>query len=586
MRNLNYLKLFIGLMLAMTATTFTSCVDDNDDTEAPFLEVTPANLAFDTNGNPVEGSQAAFEISTNRHWTATVKDDKSWVTLSKTEGDGSATVQVSIPENINDQASVVIQISNKVGPLMSETITIKSGNVTPTTVIYHESMGTTAVASPYPYVDAYTGWDKSGTGSAEITYSGQKSSIRSSGLANTGAYEGASGPNVLFFGTSPSDFQINKIAITSEQTNLKLTFGASYSFKADGATDYDNTFDPSKFTVSLSSDGIVWVPITYTKNSGDAASPYWVLATADFTLKQPATSLYVKFTALASSAFRLDDITLTTGTGGQQVDFAVPTITAVNPTSLNFIATGEAKTIDVSVVNQGSNVLSTSGLSGTLSASVSGTTVTVTATENNATAISQTLTIELQNGNSVTVPVTQDAKSVDGEKTFTMTAQNIVDGITGTVALTANTYGAQKIDDPATWYTWGSSGLNFTGVKLLIASTANGGGIQVQGNASTLASQGRIANVTALSNIQSMEIVLRVVTTSTFEPGYNVYAGTSANPSSADTKIAATSTDETVEGFKIYTQKFDFSSGSYSYFTIMNDLAGALYIDSIKITYK
>nr|WP_320058089.1 hypothetical protein [uncultured Bacteroides sp.] len=586
MRNLNYLKLFIGLMLAMTTTTFTSCVDDNDDTEAPFLEITPANLIFDTNGNPVEGSQASFEISTNRHWTATIKDDKSWVTLSKTEGDGSATIQVSIPENINDQASVVIEISNKVGPLMSETVTIKSGNVTPTTVIYHESMGTTTVASPYPYVDAYTGWNKSGTGSAEITYSGQKSSIRSSGLSNTGGYEGASGPNVVFFGTSPSDFQVNKIALTPEQTNLKLTFGASYSFKAEGATDYDNTFDLTKFTVSLSSDGIVWVPITYTKNSGDTASPYWILATSDFTLKQSTTSLYVKFTALASSAFRLDDITLSTGTGGQQVDLAAPTITAVNPTSLNFSATGEAKTINVSVSNQGSNVLSTSGLSGTLSASISGTTVTVTATENNDAAINQTLTIALQNGNSVTVPITQEAKSVSGEKTFTMTSQNIVDGKNGTVTITANTYGSQVVTDPATWYTWSYNNLNFTGVKLLIASAANGGGIQVQGNASTVTSQGRIANVTALSNIQSMEIILRVVTSSTFDPAYNVYAGTSANPSSTDTKITPTSTTETVEGFRVYTQKFDFSSGNYSYFTIMNDLAGALYIDSIKITYK
>lgn len=41
MRNLNFLKLFYGLMLVMVSTAFVSCVDDNDDTEAPYLEVSP-----------------------------------------------------------------------------------------------------------------------------------------------------------------------------------------------------------------------------------------------------------------------------------------------------------------------------------------------------------------------------------------------------------------------------------------------------------------------------------------------------------------------------------------------------------------
>lgn len=109
MRNLNFLKLFYGLMLVMVSTAFVSCVDDNDDTEAPYLEVSPTTLIFGLDGQPANGSQASFDISTNRSWKATVKDDKSWVTLSKYEGEGSATIQVSIPENVNDEASVVIE---------------------------------------------------------------------------------------------------------------------------------------------------------------------------------------------------------------------------------------------------------------------------------------------------------------------------------------------------------------------------------------------------------------------------------------------------------------------------------------------
>lgn len=60
------------------------------------------------------------------------------------EGDGSDKVQVSIPEGITDEAKVLIQISNKVGVLMKEEVTIRSGNIVPAVVIYNETFGTTA----------------------------------------------------------------------------------------------------------------------------------------------------------------------------------------------------------------------------------------------------------------------------------------------------------------------------------------------------------------------------------------------------------------------------------------------------------
>lgn len=354
MKNLNFLKLFFGTMLLMVMSTLVvGCVDDNDDTEAPYLEVSPTNLTFTTSGTPAEGSQAYFEISTNRDWTATVNDDKSWVTLSAIQGSGSTRVQVSIPAGINDEAIVAIQISNKVGPLKKEYVIIKSGDVVPALDIYHTNVGDQAVSSPYPYVDAYTGWNATGTGAASVTYSGQKATIRSSGLSNSGSYPNASGPNVIFFGTLPADFEINKIALTSEQTNLKLTFGASYSLKPEGATDYDNEFKPANFTVSLSADGTTWTPLSYTVNNGDKETPYWVFATADFTLGKAVSELYIKFTALTASAFRLDDITLATGNGGTVIDLDGGTTpppsgdaTVITIPQINAMMTSAGATID------------------------------------------------------------------------------------------------------------------------------------------------------------------------------------------------------------------------------------------------
>ena len=55
---------------------------------------------------------------------------------------------------------------------------------------------------------------------------------------------------------------------------------------------------------------------SYTKNNGDADTPYWVFCTSDFTLKNPTSLLYIRYATDEASVYRLDDITLRTGNGG------------------------------------------------------------------------------------------------------------------------------------------------------------------------------------------------------------------------------------------------------------------------------
>ena len=579
MKKVNSLKFWHELLFMLMMVSFTACVDDNEDTEAPYLEVNPATLTFEN------GGVQTLEISTNRQWKATV-EDADWISLSKTQGEGSDQIQVSVPEGTIGEAKINIIMGNRSGILKSATVNVKAGTVIESKLIYNETLGN-ADASQKPYISDYQGWNKSGDGATSVEYAGNKTSIRSSGLTNTDAYEGASGPNVVFFGTAPATFDINKIALAEGQTNLKLTFGASRS-KQNEDKSYDNSFTPETFKVSVSSNGTNWQEITYEKNNGDAEHPYWILATANFTLKKAVPELYIRFTASESSVFRLDDISLSTSYGGQEVNLEggnEPTITSVDPKTITFTDKGGNQDVKVTLANAEGKSLTVSGLSGILSATVNGTTVTVTANPNTTeAAVKQTLTIKIEGTEqSVEVPVTVTPKTSEGN-IIVMSSSDIINGKTGTVELPTNAYGQQDVQNESTWYNWAYNSINFKGAKICIAPDNNGGGIQVQGNASDNKKQGFIFNTTKIEQIQYLEIILKVVSTQPYAPAYHVYAGTSENPTT--NAIEANSSMKEENGFKVYTQTFDFTGGNYEYFTIKNDETGAIYISSIKITKK
>lgn len=308
-------NLFFGAMMAVVLTA-TGCVDDNVDKGAPYLEVTPTTLAFDVEGQPADEWNGIFTVQTNRPWRATVEEEQSWVRLSATEGEGDASVAVSMPASKQGRtAKVTFAIYNSYGDLQTQVVTVAQGEVVAPTLIFKETMGYGELdSSSWPYVSNYTDWDTTGEGASNVTFDGYNTSIRNTGKSSSGAYEGASGPNVIFFGGAPATFTVKNIALTSEQTNLRLTFGGQFY---DGSS---NNFNTEKFEVALSADGTNFTPITYTVNDGDQVDPYWVLATSDFTLKEATSSLYIRFTANNSSTYRLDDVMLQTGNGGQEVD--------------------------------------------------------------------------------------------------------------------------------------------------------------------------------------------------------------------------------------------------------------------------
>ena len=169
----------------------------------------------------------------------------------------------------------------------------------------------------WPYADEFDGWkNQTGSGAANVTYTTSGVSVRSNSPSDAGYSDYAgSGNNNLLFGTN-GVVTIEKIAVSEK--NLALSFGTErYLYGAS-----DNTFNHDEFKVELSNDGTNWSsPLTYTFAKGVDPNGRWDLATADFTLPDGVTTLYIRFSSTLSGAHRLDDVLLKAGNGGQQVSF-------------------------------------------------------------------------------------------------------------------------------------------------------------------------------------------------------------------------------------------------------------------------
>lgn len=260
-------------------------------------------------------------------------------------------------------------------------------------------------------------------------------------------------------------------------------------------------------------------------------------------------------------------------------DSSTPMITGVTPASVSIPAIGGNETIIVSVANKGENVLSVSGLSGLLEATVDNANnmVTVTAQPNTGAVQNQTLTIAIAGGNSVTVPVT--LLGVGGGGTGEVVAFSITDIKADNADLPTNGYGSQVVATPSTWVSWTVGGIEFTGVKICESPASNGSIIQMQGNDSDAAKQAKLQNVTLIDGMSKIKIVFRSYQNksgSYYNPGYTMtVAGAAQTP-------VETYTDKS--GYREYVHEYDLAGLGADSFVLDNNKVGALYIESFEIT--
>lgn len=610
-------KLLFSALTVFAVVVFAGCTDDNDDMGAPYLNVTPENLTFDAEGQPADEYNGTFIVETNRPWRAIVEDEQTWVRLSATEGEGDAAVTVTVPaSNIGQSAKVTFEVYNSYGALIQKDVNVLQGEVVPpdpgeaTAITIPEliaQMTTTEApvdANADRYLDAVVMNDVAG---ANYTFNNLI-------LATENATEAGNGITLYGSQVEPSTLGLNK----GDKVRVTLYKGLAKVVNYSGM--YEVTGAKEATWCKVEKTGTVTSIPTATIAAADLAK-YQGMAVTIANASVAQAGVWASASALSSHTFTADganftvfckqsdeknpsvflDVPYKAATGNisglaavyknnsQLVprnlddvaafsDSSTPMITGVTPASLSFEAAGGEKTLTVSVINQGDNQLSVSGLTPPLSATVDGLTVTVKADPNTGTQpVNQTLTITLANGNSKDVPVT--LLGAGGGGTGEVVAFSITDIKADNADLPTNGYGSQVVATPSTWVSWTVGGIEFTGVKICESPASNGSIIQMQGNDSDAAKQAKLQNVTPIDGMSKIKIVFRSYPNksgSYYNPGYTMtVAGAAQTP-------VETYTDKS--GYREYVHEYDLAGLGADSFVLDNNKVGALYIESFEIT--
>lgn len=320
MKHLKHLLFTLPMLLI--AMSFAGCNTEEVDPVIPELEI-----AEELTGEALESltlqfdaaeSSKTFAVRCNRAWTA-VSSNADWCVVNPDEGDGDNTLTVTVSRNTGTSRKAEIIVSTI---LFKRSIYIEQkGEQADAKVIFFDNLDGEAASqdsnNKWPYANEFQKYNKKGTGAAEVTYDSRSVTVRSNSPSNDTKYNNsdysineASGVNNLYFAAN-GNFTVNKIALEGEQ-KLHMEWGVERNEYGN----YDAPFNPDEFIVSLSADGQKWSKLTYTRSDYSA----WDKASADFQLKEAVEYLYIKMEA--SVATRVDDIKLTTGAGGQEIDLA------------------------------------------------------------------------------------------------------------------------------------------------------------------------------------------------------------------------------------------------------------------------
>lgn len=260
------------------------------------LSVAPGNLDFNPAG------ENRITVTSNAAWQASCPDAALKFSPASGTGDGVITVS-DVPAG---KRCVLTVTAGTGSDAKSETVEIVRRADVQDDPFFTLDFGDGAGGV---WADGNQEWKtQTGAGASTVSYEVYNMRINNDNFGSAGKYAGASGKAYakLFYDPAKTYFTIAHIALPVAETDYTLSFGA--------------IFEAGDMTLAISADGKSWKPLTYT-----AAPTYntWTLTRVGFTLKEPVGELYIRFSPTGTErayGLNFDDIRLTTGGGGQQVD--------------------------------------------------------------------------------------------------------------------------------------------------------------------------------------------------------------------------------------------------------------------------
>lgn len=299
-------------LFVLLLTFFTACGGDDGAEDGTYAVVEAASFTFNEN----DPTKNVIQVLANTEWTVYWTPETSGVSVSPATGSGNGSFYVA---DMPAGQTLKFGVKTASGKAVSQfaTVTRSSGpggddgddeGDTPTGEIVFSldfGDGTGGI-----WADTNEEWKtQTGSGASTVSYNTYRMRINNDDFNSSGRYAGASGKAYAKIWTDgdPGYFTIRNITLPAGPTAYTLTFGT--------------IFPEGDMNLEVSADGSSWKKLTY---KGASAYNTWTKASVGFTLTDAVPSLSIRYSVTGVQrkyGLSFDDVVLTTGGGGQQIDF-------------------------------------------------------------------------------------------------------------------------------------------------------------------------------------------------------------------------------------------------------------------------
>lgn len=278
---------FWALAIVVLSALFVGCNTEEVTFESPEITVSQSVIS----DAPQGGGIVALTVETNRTWRVVVPEGVDWIIPAPgfANGEGPGTVKLDLLPNESFDREATVKISTST--VYAAVRIVQPGLLTKTD-LYSDNFNNGFIfpndVKSIPVAD-YTGWNKKGPGSANVTYSATGADVRSTLPASPTT------PNNVYFPAAGADFFVNNIG-KGTATKLTLNFEIQ-SYSAD------YTPDRLKLYYSTADNAANWTEVEAVRANSKEG---WQPAKSSFTVDAGASQINLKFSGKDIRVFNLN----------------------------------------------------------------------------------------------------------------------------------------------------------------------------------------------------------------------------------------------------------------------------------------